>query len=105
MTGPEHYLRAEALLGSCENESIRDLDDQDRVVEFYPEHDGLPHDDIHHEHDGANALAAAQVHATLALAAATAEGSDAVTRVRVIADGGTPWEQPNPWRDVLGLDT
>lgn len=51
MTGPEHYREAEALLDSVESRG------------FGPEPD----------HIQAAWLAAAQVHATLALAAATAE--------------------------------
>ena len=57
MNGAEHYERAEALLDSCQTQS--DMDDADRIVEYYPDHD-----------EGRcveYALAAAQVHATLAL--------------------------------------
>lgn len=74
MNGPEHYRRAEALLVSCQDPSIQDLDDDGRVVEFYPERDLFAPGDPKHEHDPANALLAAQVHAALALAAAVAPG-------------------------------
>ena len=60
MTGEEHFQMAERLLASCR------LDDgDDRNAPTYPvQEDGL--------NSIGNALAAAQVHATLALAAASA---------------------------------
>jgi hypothetical protein len=62
MTGLEHYLAAEALLVSCQ------LPNPDESYELYPalEDDG----EGGRVHSTANALVAAQVHATLALAAA-----------------------------------
>jgi len=61
MTGPEHYREAERLLLSCQ---ITSADENDAAV--YPAvEDGM--------HTTTNALAAAHVHAMLALAAATAE--------------------------------
>lgn len=61
MTGPEHYEQAERLLVSCQLVPPSD-------VEQYPAlEDGV--DSIAH------ALAAAQVHATLAAAAATIEAA------------------------------
>ena len=60
MTGPEHYLEAEKLLRSCQIDRA-----VDREVAIYPAvEDGV--------NNIGNVLAAAQVHATLALAAATA---------------------------------
>lgn len=61
MNGHEHYLEAERLLKSCQSPGERHPDD----AEEYPAlEDGV--------NSIGNALAAAQVHATLALAAATA---------------------------------
>ena len=60
MTGPEHYAKAERMLGD------RNLN--------------LP-----------GVIAAAQAHATLALAAATALS-------------GTPWHDEQAWRDVAASD-
>lgn len=68
MNGPEHYRRAEALLHTSQVANLTDIDEYGRTVEFYPERDDLPHNDVMHEHDPGNHLAAAQVHATLALA-------------------------------------
>ena len=60
MTGPEHYREAEKLLRSCQIDRATD-----REAATYPAvEDGV--------NTIGNALAAAQVHATLALAAATA---------------------------------
>lgn len=68
MNGPEHYRRAEALLDSCQ--AGTDRDDEGRVVEGYPSTERLlPEDEP--ENTIGNALLAAHVHATLALAAAT----------------------------------
>lgn len=65
MTGPEHYRAAEALLLSCQ----LPIDDGEEA-ELYPalEDDG----EGGRVHSTVNALAAAQVHATLALVAAQA---------------------------------
>lgn len=68
MTGPEHYLRAETLLREAQTE----------LEEFK-----------------ANTLAMAQVHATLALAAATA-GND--------PDGGQSAEVNWGWRQIIDPD-
>lgn len=70
MTGPEHYAEAERLTEmyrEASNESNREW-----AMEWGPQ-----------------VLAAAQVHATLALAAATAVG------VRDLA--GTPWVEPGQY--------
>jgi hypothetical protein len=67
MTGPEHYRRAERLLQSCQV-GEPDYDDDGTAVEAY----GTARD-LDDGVDGCrNALLAAQVHATLALAAITA---------------------------------
>lgn len=70
MTGPEHYHRAEALLASCMIGD--DVDDQGRISETYPAYEYDP-DTGRDVNTTGNALVAAQVHAALALAAATAE--------------------------------
>lgn len=67
MTGPEHYLAAEQLLTSD------------------PADEGLP--------DKAHAIAEAQVHATLALAAATALND---------FDGGLSTANYNAWHNAAG---
>ncbi|WP_367128281.1 hypothetical protein [Saccharothrix sp. HUAS TT1] len=78
-TGPEHYQAAEKLLASCQLQAPGD-----RNAETYPEReDGV--DSI------GNALKAARVHATLALAAATAMGSD------------QPVEELAGWIEVAGV--
>jgi hypothetical protein len=60
VTGPEHYREAERLLLSCQITRA----DENNVAIYPAVEDGL--------HTTTNALTAAQVHATLALAAATA---------------------------------
>lgn len=77
MTGPEHYLEAERLMKGCKN-SYGAL-----VIE-----DGT-----------AEVLAAAQVHATLALAAATAMGSP----VDGEGDSGLPPRDCKAWYDAAGV--
>lgn len=70
MTGPEHYRRAEALLESCQLPGRNDKAADGTPIENYPALEDRgegPEDTVGH------ALAAAQVHATLALAAARAE--------------------------------
>lgn len=63
MNGPEHYREAERLLKSCQSPGERHPDD----AEEYPAlEDGV--------NSIGNALVAAQVHATLALTAATVGG-------------------------------
>lgn len=62
-TGPEHYRMAEALLAACQLTDSGD-DDCPEVYPAIPGNDGV--DEV------SNTLRAAQVHATLALAAATA---------------------------------
>lgn len=86
MNGPEHYRRAEALLDSCQLPGRPDIDDLGRVVESYPSTE-IP--DTEPENTIGNALLAAQVHATLALAAATA----VPTVVRYLGDeySGSEW--------------
>ncbi|HEV2780388.1 MAG TPA: hypothetical protein VGX25_13445 [Actinophytocola sp.] len=85
MTGPEHYRLAEALLTSCQLSS-----DLPEDVEYYPaKEDGVD--------TCANALAAAQVHATLALAAATALGSQRVD------DHGMAPADDNAWLAVASV--
>ena len=59
MNGAEHYERAEALLTSCQG--APDIDATGRTVEYYPDEG----EDAGHGTE--YALAAAQVHATLAL--------------------------------------
>ncbi|MFI9340017.1 hypothetical protein ACIG0D_01875 [Streptomyces sp. NPDC052773] len=76
-TGPEHYREAERLLKGCQN-SCGAL-----VIE-----DGT-----------AEVLAAAQVHATLALAAATAMGAP----VDGEGDSGLPPRDAKAWFDVAGV--
>lgn len=68
-TGPEHYREAERIVS---------LIDQGRIGQ-----------------DMANSLAKAQVHATLALAAATALND---------ADGGAPVADWDAWKAVAGED-
>jgi hypothetical protein len=63
MNGPEHYRRAELLLESCQTGTEPD------GTEFYPSTERLEDDDPDVNTIG-NALLAAHVHATLALAAA-----------------------------------
>jgi hypothetical protein len=70
MDGPEHYQVAEALLDSCRIVGGDDLDDRGRLVPTYPATEWDR--DRGEVNTIGNALAAAQVHATLALAAATA---------------------------------
>ncbi|WP_460071133.1 hypothetical protein [Streptomyces sp. YKOK-I1] len=74
MTGPEHYTRAEQLL-----REVRDGRQEGSDV--------------------ANILAAAQVHATLAHAAATAMGSP----VDGEGDSGLPPRDCKAWYDVAGV--
>lgn len=69
MNGPEHYVTAEALLDSCQVKSLSEIDDKGRRVPHYPGPEVVG--DVA-EDSVSNALRAAQVHATLALAAATA---------------------------------
>lgn len=74
MNGPEHYRRAEALLDSCQVATLLDIDDEGRAVEHYPVTEWDV--DGEREEDTVSAsLAAAQVHATLALAAAQVEAA------------------------------
>ena len=77
MTGPEHYTEAEHLLGSL----------------------GKPYAE---PGDEANTLATAQVHATLALAAATALGATQIPHA-----GGfftsMPWRESKAWQDAVGV--
>lgn len=84
MTGPEHYREAEKLLRSCQIDRATD-----REAATYPAvEDGV--------NSIGNALAAAQVHATLALAAAllyptpgqVAAASMAVNNVNNVNRGG-----------------
>lgn len=71
MRGQEHYELAEALLDSCQVESLSDIDDKGRVVEHYP---GLEDGECSIGHP----LAAAQIHATLALVAAMSDPTGSV---------------------------
>lgn len=72
MTGAEHYRRAEALLEYQQMPASYDIDDEGRFVESYGPVTG--DDDPDDDRDiSRNALMAAQTHATLALAAATAD--------------------------------
>lgn len=80
MTGPEHYREAEKLLESCQ---VPPKDDQFEVYPPYP----AAEEDLN---TVGNALRAAQVHATLALAAATA--------LRSFAGGGRlPFGDAKTW--------
>jgi len=64
MTGPEHYREAERLLNRCRRNATTWDRQQRQIVET---------DDVTYAaEDGSDDLIAAQVHATLALAAATA---------------------------------
>lgn len=75
MTGPEHYRRAEALLEYQQRPGWTDVDDEGRTVESYAPVTG--DDDPADPRDlSRNPLMAAQVHATLALAAATAYAAE-----------------------------
>jgi hypothetical protein len=78
MNGPQHYRIAEQLLALC---SHRD-DPHDDGTPYYPDDENL-----------GNALAAAQVHATLALAAAN---TLLAVPLDEITDGG--------WFDMIGLE-
>lgn len=76
MTGPEHYAAAEVLLANAERHTTEDPGDM-RIAEV--------------------SAATAQVHATLALAAATAGAGDLVRWDE--NQGPTDWHQaiyPNP---------
>ncbi|WAL93931.1 hypothetical protein [Streptomyces sp. Je 1-369] len=76
-TGPEHYLEAERILATCTTDSgALVLDDGTAEV-----------------------LAAAQVRATLALAAATAMGAPLDGE----ADSGLPHRDAQAWWDVAGV--
>lgn len=80
MNGPEHFVEAERLLKSCQLQGFGPGE-----AEQYPaREDGV--DSI------GNALTAAQVHATLALAAATA-----------LTGGGLPDAEYRAWNDVAGV--
>jgi len=70
VNGPEHFRRAEALLRSC-TIGEPDIDSEGVVVPTYPatEYDEVLGREVN---SVGNALLAAQVHATLAVAAATA---------------------------------
>ncbi len=68
MTGPEHYRRAEVLLESCQAPGEPDYEPDGTPVEPYGT--AINEDEVD---DCRNALMAAHVHATLALAAATLE--------------------------------
>lgn len=72
MTGPEHYREAERLLADARH------DGPDGVAYLRPEN-----------------IAAAQVHATLALAAATAMND---------AQEGLPVSEWNDWRATVGRE-
>ncbi|WP_375483249.1 hypothetical protein [uncultured Jatrophihabitans sp.] len=63
MNGPDHFEMAERLLASVTSADEVLIDDEHRIV--------------------ANAIAAAQVHATLALATATAVGATHANAARV----------------------
>lgn len=76
MTGPEHYIEAERLLAEAST------DGADGTYFVRPE-----------------SLAAAQVHATLALAAATAMGAP----VDSDNEGGMPPRDANAWWKVAGV--
>lgn len=71
MTGPEHYEEAEALLKKAEQIALGD------VFEWLPDKERVRFHD--------SAVAAAQAHATLALAAAAA--LPAATRLRTVQGG------------------
>lgn len=78
MTGPGHYQEAERLLDSCRLYV-------DGESEIYPEREnGVD--------TCGNALAAAQVHATLALAAATALGLGRADDHGMLADDANAWQ-------------
>jgi hypothetical protein len=75
MNGPEHYRRAEALLESCRIPGSDDYDPDLGVVESYtPSLDDIgTGEDPEVVDSSRNALMAAGVHATLAVAAAQAQ--------------------------------
>jgi hypothetical protein len=75
MNGPEHYRRAEALLESCRIPGSDDYDPDLGVVESYtPSLDDIGTGEDPEVVDSCpNALMAAGVHATLAVAAAQAQ--------------------------------
>lgn len=87
MNGPEHYAEAERLLRSCQLLPAIETD-----AAIYPavEDD----EDGHPIHTTTNALAAAQVHATLALAAtySTSIQSDPDTDEPVALHSDPGWE-------------
>ncbi|MGA5604053.1 hypothetical protein ACPCUF_23960 [Streptomyces griseoincarnatus] len=77
MTGPEHYREAERLVSSLKTERGA----------------------LYIEDGNEQVLAAAQVHATLALAAATAMGAP----VDGEADSGLPPQDAKAWNNAAGV--
>lgn len=75
MTGPEHYTQAERLLDHAPTHGISPVTGLDRAESF----------------------ATAQVHATLALVAATLDAAEQVNTERIV---GYPAEIGN-WREVI----
>lgn len=80
-SGPKHFQMAELILDEAKrfmSESLSEADDTDALDEIFAQH---------------NAMAAqAQVHATLALAAATAQN---------IRRNGAVESEPDGWSEVL----
>lgn len=71
MNGPEHYRMAERLLRTCRLNDPEIYEEGGEPVFYYPPDHPVSLDD--HVVNPPNNLVAAQVHATLALAAATAD--------------------------------
>lgn len=93
MTGPEHYREAERLLLSCQ---LIGADDHDPAT--YPAiEDGVDSD--------SNGLRAAQVHATLALAAATAMPTVSHYMGIVDPNSGGDDQQVTEWGRAIGWTT
>jgi hypothetical protein len=79
MTGPEHYREAERLIKGLKTDSGA----------------------VYVEDGNEQVIALAQVHATLALAAATAMGAP----VDGEADSGLPPQDAKAWNAVAGVNT
>jgi hypothetical protein len=85
MSGPEHYRKSQQLLA----EAMSRKEKPGQNVEFF------------HSDGTANLLAAAQVHATLALAAATATATALHALTQHTGMGMVSRPQAEPWQTIV----
>ncbi|MFD5058222.1 hypothetical protein [Streptomyces sp. NPDC058394] len=105
MTGPEHYREAEKLLRQAEGEFLDNSDEAGPRAQYATDAEwvgAVRYANEAHERSLVTASwmsAQAQVHATLALAAATAMGAP----VDGEADSGLPPRDAEAWYDAAGV--